>query len=230
MPRKPPLTASLKPENDLLERGYRLIIGIDEAGRGAWAGPVYAGAVCLPLDRADLSMVLAGVRDSKQMTARSRSILIAQIQTVALAWGVGSASAAEIDSLGIVPATCLAMRRALEAAAASLTPEYLLLDSIKCADIDTWGYPYHAMVGGDRLSLSIAAASVLAKVSRDEHMRQMHLLYPDYGFSIHKGYGTARHHHALNTIGTCPIHRMSFSPMTPKSKPKRKRESATENP
>lgn len=215
MPRKPGITASLKFERDLAAEGKRLIVGIDEAGRGAWAGPVFAGAVCLPIEDADLSARLEGVRDSKQMTPRNRARLIAVIQHYALAWGVGSASAAEIDSLGIVPATCLAMRRALHMAAntGSITPDFLLLDSIRCADLATWGAPYRAMIGGDRLSLSIAAASVLAKVSRDEMMRGMHLIHPDYGFAEHKGYGTARHAAALRQFGACAIHRMSFAPM-----------------
>ncbi|MDX2162730.1 MAG: ribonuclease HII [bacterium] len=214
MPRKA-ITAALKPEHALIAQGRRVIVGIDEAGRGAWAGPVYAGAVILPLDRGDLSEVLAGVRDSKQMTARARSLLIATIKLHALAWGVGAASSAEIDTLGIVAATCLAMRRAFDqvTAHAPLAPDHLLLDSIKCADLDTWGVPYQSMVRGDRLSLSIAAASVLAKVTRDEVMRDMHLLYPQYHFHDHKGYGTAKHRAALQTFGACAIHRMSFAPM-----------------
>lgn len=214
MPRKT-ITAGLKPEQDLIAQGKRCIIGIDEAGRGAWAGPVFAGAVMLPLDRSDLTNLLAGVRDSKQMTARSRGLLIAAIKMYALAWGVGSAEHHEIDALGIVPATCLAMKRALDQAISRApTPaDFLLLDSIKCADLSTWGYPYTAMIKGDRLSLSIAAASVLAKVSRDDHMREMHLLYPNYGFNIHKGYGTAKHQMAIHEYGACAIHRMSFAPL-----------------
>jgi ribonuclease HII len=217
--RSPIITASLKPERDLAEHGYNCIVGIDEAGRGAWAGSVYAGAVCLPIHNADLSTVLAGVRDSKQMTARARSLLIGAIQINALAWGVGSATAHEIDQMGIVPATCLAMRRALAmlTESASIKPDFLLLDSIKCRDIDTWKLPYQAIIKGDRLSLSIAAASVLAKVTRDDYMREMHLLYPQYEFAAHKGYGTAKHRAALDQYGTSAIHRMSFAPCKPRT-------------
>jgi ribonuclease HII len=215
-----PKTAALKPEHDLIVRGQRLIVGMDEAGRGAWAGPVFAGAVMLPLDRPDLSTALAGVRDSKQMTAHARGVLIAAIKMTALAWGIGSASHHEIDTLGIVPATCLAMRRALDQVTASAPnpPDFLLLDSIRCVDIDTWGLPYQAMVNGDRLSLSIAAASVLAKVSRDEYMREISLKYPKYGFSAHKGYGTTLHRAAIDELGVCGIHRMSFAPMNTRKK------------
>jgi len=198
-----------------MARGQRLIVGIDEAGRGAWAGPLFAGAVMLPLDRPDLMTILAGVRDSKQMTARARSLLIITIQITALAWGVGSASHDEIDTLGIVPATCLAMKRALDAALerAPAAPDFLLLDSIKCVNIDSWRLPYQALVKGDQRSLSIASASVLAKVSRDEYMRAISLKYPHYGFSLHKGYGTAKHRAALDEFGACSIHRMTFAPM-----------------
>lgn len=218
MPNKHPITAGLKPEQSLIEQGYRYIVGIDEAGRGAWAGSVYAGAVCLPLDDANLSINLAGVRDSKQMSSRARSLRISNVQLYAHAWGVGAASAQEIDALGIVPATCLAMRRALDAliSTASIQPDFLLLDLIKCHNIDTWGYPYQTMPKGDQHSLSIASASVLAKVSRDNHMREMQLIYPQYDFAIHKGYGTTRHRTALDAYGTCAIHRKSFSPCKPR--------------
>ncbi len=212
MPRKT-LTAGLKRELELVALGKRQIVGIDEAGRGAWAGAVYAGAVILPLENPELALMLAGVRDSKQMTPSSRARLISTIKMHAVAWGVGFASCTEIDTLGIVPATCLAMHRALEQASQTASPDYLMIDSIKCVDPYTWELPYESIVGGDRLSLSIAAASVLAKVSRDEHMREMHLVYPAYGFSQHKGYGTASHRAAIQEHGACAIHRMTFAPM-----------------
>lgn len=212
MPRKT-RTAGLKRELELIAQGRRQIVGIDEAGRGAWAGAVYAGAAILPLDNPELTLLLAGVRDSKQMTPGSRARLISTIKMHAVAWGVGFATCAEIDTLGIVPATCLAMHRALEQASLTETPDYLMVDSIKCADMSVWGLPYESIVGGDRVSLSIAAASVLAKVSRDEHMREMHLIYPNYGFSQHKGYGTASHRAALQAHGACAIHRMTFAPL-----------------
>jgi ribonuclease HII len=203
-------TASLSYEYDLLARGYRVVAGIDEAGRGAWAGPVAAGAVCLPLERADLPDLLAGVYDSKQMTARARANLVSRIQTAARAWGVGSADAGEIDRLGIVAATCLAMQRALEIAMQMVTPDYLLIDSIRWTNLTL---PHSALVKGDSLSLSIAAASILAKVTRDGWMVEYDRQYPGYSFAAHKGYGVAAHHAAIRERGVTPIHRMSFAPM-----------------
>ncbi len=164
-------TASLTLERDLLAQGYRRIVGIDEAGRGAWAGPVAAGAVCLPLERPDLLQALEGVYDSKQLSASTREGLIERIQTTALAWGVGRAEAGEIDSLGIVPATCLAMRRAVDRMRQhfpAIDPDYLLLDWIRWQGYEQ--LDYQTVVRGDSRSLSIAAASVLAKVSRDGWM------------------------------------------------------------
>ncbi len=204
-----PQTASLQIEQTHWAEGRRYVVGLDEAGRGTWAGPVVAGAVCLPSDRHDLTQSLAGVRDSKQMTARQRTRLLESIQRVALSHATGFASSAEIDALGIVPATRLAMRRALEKLA--VQPDYLLLDSIKWDDPQH--IPFQSIIRGDSLSLSIAAASVLAKVWRDEHMYRLDEIYPAYGFHQHKGYGTARHLAALRTHGPCPEHRMSFAPI-----------------
>jgi ribonuclease HII len=206
-------TASLSFERDLIALGCRAIAGLDEVGRGAWAGPVVAGAVVLPLDRADLLTVLDGARDSKDMTARARAALVDRIQGTALAWGVGRAEAAEIDTLGIVPATCLAMDRALEVVRQTLAPDFLLLDSIRWRDLDRKGIPHLALIRGDSLSLSIAAASILAKVQRDQWMVEYDALYPQYGFSRHKGYGVPQHAGAIAQHGACPIHRMSFAPL-----------------
>ena len=206
-------TASLNYELNLTAQGYRIIAGIDEVGRGAWAGPVVAGAVCLPLERTDLSIVLEGVRDSKQLSPRARAALIERIQHTAIAWGIGLSNHGEIDQLGIVPATCLAMQRALEDTeqrAPHVQPEFLLLDSIRWRDLKQ---PHLALVKGDQLCLSIAAASVLAKVYRDNLMVELDSAYPDYGFAIHKGYGTPKHQAALKAHGTSPIHRMSYAPM-----------------
>jgi ribonuclease HII len=203
------LTASLQFEEACWTVGCRYVIGVDEVGRGTWAGPVAAGAVCLPHDRADLMHVLEGVRDSKQMTPRQRERLVDRIKDTAVAWGIGSATSAEIDAYGIVPATRLAMQRALENT--KLQPDYLLLDSIKwiaSADI-----PYQSIVRGDTLSLSIASASVLAKVWRDDYMRQVDKSYPVYLFGQHKGYGTAKHAAALHQYGACDEHRRSFAPL-----------------
>jgi ribonuclease HII len=209
-------TASLRFERSLWEQGYTCIAGLDEVGRGALAGPVVAGAVCLPAGRDDLSTVLEGVRDSKQLTARARENLIERIQAAASGWGVGEASSEEIDTIGIVPATCLAMERALEAmlnAFPNLQPDYLLLDSIKWRGRKPISLPHQALVKGDSLSLTIAAASVLAKVHRDTLMIAYDQQYPGYEFAVHKGYGVARHHALLREHGASPIHRMTFAPL-----------------
>lgn len=221
MPRrslKPPKTASLSLEQGLWAHGWRAVFGVDEAGRGAWAGPVTAAAVCLDPDAPNLSR-LEGVNDSKQLSARARAELIGRIQASALAWGIGMATHAEIDSYGIVPATCLAMRRALDAAASAFTAvhaDYLLLDSIRWPERTL---PYEAIVRGDQRSLSIAAASILAKVWRDDYMTQLDLTYPGYQFARHKGYGTATHRAALEALHPSPVHRLSFAPMRQQSQP-----------
>jgi ribonuclease HII len=215
-------TASLKFERDLIARGYRCIAGIDEAGRGAWAGPVVAGAVCLPLERDDLAQVLEGVYDSKQISAQVREELIDQIKATALGWGVGRAEAGEIDEYGIVSATCLAMRRAVDALIASapqLNPDYLLLDQINWRGFPNRAINYQTVIRGDSLSLSIAAASVLAKVTRDAWMVEYDAAYPNYGFAEHKGYGVRQHQAALREYGASPLHRMSFEPLRPKLLP-----------
>ncbi|MCC6804574.1 MAG: ribonuclease HII [Anaerolineae bacterium] len=208
-------TASLQLERELIAQGYRCIVGIDEAGRGAWAGPVVAGAVVLPLERDDLPERLAGVYDSKQLTAPIREALVERIQSTALAWGVGRAEAGEIDALGIVPATCLAMRRAVEylLASAALQPDFLLIDLIRWQGFAERRIPYRAVVRGDSRSLSIASASVLAKVTRDRWMIEYDAAYPQYGFAAHKGYGVARHQVALRDFGATPLHRMSYKPL-----------------
>jgi ribonuclease HII len=208
-------TAPLQLERDLLAQGYRCIVGIDEAGRGAWAGPVVAGAVCLPLDRDDLTAVLDGVYDSKQLTVSVRESLIDRIKATALAWGVGRAEAHEIDDLGIVPATCLAMRRALDQIidqSSDIDPDFLLIDMIRWRGFPRKRIPYRAVVRGDSLSLSIASASVLAKVTRDNWMREYDAAYPQYGFAAHKGYGVPRHQAALRDFGVTPLHRLSWRP------------------
>lgn len=206
-------TASLAHERDLRARGTGAIIGLDEAGRGAWAGPVVAGAVCLPLERDDLLTLLSGVRDSKQLNPHRRARLASRIARVAAAWGVGAASNAEIDSLGIVPATCLAMERALAAAMSAaplMKPTYLLIDAIHWPQLEL---PHRALIRGDQQSLSIAAASILAKVHRDQLMTDLDRQYPGYGFATHKGYGTAAHRAALAAYGMTPAHRASFAPL-----------------
>lgn len=194
-------------EQALWMAGIALVAGVDEAGRGAWAGPVAAGAVILP-QRAGLETSLPGVRDSKQMTARQREYWAGQIRAAAHAWGVGFASAQEIDALGIVPATRLAMQRAL----AQLAPaaQYLLVDALRLPQVCL---PQEALIKGDVRVLSIAAASVLAKTARDAHMVEMDAAYPGYDLARHKGYGTQLHRAALRRLGPCAIHRRSFAPV-----------------
>lgn len=203
------MTASLHFEEGCWTAGLHHVIGIDEVGRGTWAGPVAAGAVCLPHDRTDLLTVLKGVRDSKQMTPRQRESLVERIKETAVAWGIGSATSEEIDAFGIVPATRLAMERALENT--KLQADYLLLDSIKW--LDPYHIPFQSIIRGDTLSLSIASASVLAKVWRDAYMRQLDVDFPEYSFGKHKGYGTAKHSAALHEFGACAEHRRSFAPL-----------------
>ena len=198
----------LDQEQALFNQGYRLIAGIDEAGRGAWAGPVYAAAVILPLDRLDLSEALNGVTDSKQLSPQRRETLLKNIHEVALAVGVGSATAAEVDGSGIVAATRTAMERATKAL--SLPPEALLLDYITLPDVRLFQL---SLPKADQHCLSVAAASIVAKVSRDQWMVELHQQHPGYGFARHKGYGTAAHRAALARLGPSPFHRMSWAPL-----------------
>jgi len=200
--------ANLCYEYGLRERGFTQIAGLDEAGRGAWAGPVVVGAVILPLDRFDLAHVLEGVNDSKQLSAAMRESLLPRIVEVAVATSVGFASHTDIDDLGIVPATRLAMRRALEGLA--VWPDALLTDAIDMPEIDL---PCTSLTKGDQKSLSIAAASIIAKVTRDQFMDELDELFPQYGFLVHKGYGTTLHQYALRLYGPTPLHRMTFAPL-----------------
>ncbi len=195
----------------LRECGAGGVAGVDEAGRGALAGPVFAAAVVLPLDDPDLLAALHGVRDSKLLAAAARERLFPIICDRAVAFGVGQADAATIDRVNILAATRLAMATAIHA----LTPAAaaLLIDGpIRLAAVPL---PQRGVIGGDRLSLSIAAASILAKVSRDRHMIVLDARYHGYGFARHKGYGTAEHLAALAALGPCPEHRLSFAPLRP---------------
>ena len=202
------MTADLAFEYALRDHGHLYVAGLDEAGRGAWAGPVVAAAVVLPLDRADLADALVGVNDSKQLTARRREAMFDRICQVVVGVGVGSASHAEIDAEGIVPATRLAMCRALTSL--PVRPTHLLVDFVSLPES---GLPFTAIAKGDAKSLSIAAASIIAKVTRDHVMEDLHEQYPRYGFAAHKGYGTALHRDALKNFGPCPVHRLSFRPL-----------------
>ena len=179
------------------------VCGVDEAGRGPWAGPVSAGAVILHPAR-----IPQGLNDSKKLTERARNALEPQIMATAIAWGVGFASVDEIDELNILQATGLAMRRAVEAL--KVRPAHALVDGnyrfvLPC--------PITPVVGGDGKSLSIAAASILAKVARDRLMVEMDAVYPGYGFAGHKGYHAAVHVEALARLGPCAIHRRSWAPI-----------------
>ena len=194
---------TLEFEQRFWKEGIPRVAGIDEAGRGAWAGPVAAAAVILPADPA-IRSTLQGVRDSKLMTPRAREFWAERIRQAALSWSVGMASAAEIDSLGILPATKLAAVRAL----AGLFPSYLITDYLILPEVDL---PQTALVKGDQRCLSVAAASVLAKTTRDALMRELDLQHPGYGFARHKGYGTPQHQAAITALGWCAIHRRSFS-------------------
>jgi len=199
----------LKLEKKLRTQGYDLIAGVDEVGRGAWAGPVVAAAVILPLDRPDLRSALEGVNDSKKLTARQRARLFAVIQETALAVGVGGAGPGEIDRDGIVAATKAAMERAVAMLAPA--PQALLIDAVNLESLIP--LPQRSLNYGDSLSLSIAAASIVAKVSRDRLMAGLDERHPGYSFARHKGYGTAAHRAALETLGVSETHRKSYAPV-----------------
>ncbi|MEJ2737773.1 MAG: ribonuclease HII [Anaerolineae bacterium] len=205
---RPDLSPTLTYETRLWAAGYRRVAGLDEAGRGAWAGPVVAAAVILPPGDPDLAHHLAGVRDSKTLSAARREALLEVIQGHALAWGIGAVPPAGIDELGIVPATRTAMALALQALSPS--PDYLLIDYLSLPDVSI---PQQGLPKGDAAVLSIAAASIVAKVSRDAMMVELGDRFPGYGFARHKGYGTALHQHALAALGPISIHRLSFAPL-----------------
>lgn len=180
--------------------GLHLICGVDEAGRGPLAGPVCAAAVILPEH-----LQIPGLTDSKKLTDKKRRELFPIIQEQAVAYGIGLASEQEIDEINILQATFLAMGRALNQL--SVRPEIALIDGNRETD---FGLPVKTVVKGDSLSANIAAASILAKVTRDNIMVELAQQYPEYGFEIHKGYGTKAHYEALRQYGPCPIHRRSF--------------------
>jgi ribonuclease HII len=192
-------------EMNLWRAGFLAVAGIDEAGRGALAGPVAAAAVILP-QNIPIQKLLYGVRDSKQMTPIERENARKRILEYATSWGVGYAAPGEIDQIGIVPATRLAASRALEKLAQF--PDHLLLDYLFLPEV---ALPQTALIKGDCRSLSIAAASVMAKTSRDALLVNLDQTYPGYGFAAHKGYGTLAHRDALQRLGPCPVHRLSFA-------------------
>ena len=187
-------------EDACKEEGYRLICGVDEAGRGPLAGPVCAAAVILPEH-----LEIPGLNDSKKLSDKRRREVFPIIQESALAYGIGFASPEEIDEINILQATFLAMRRAISQL--HVTPDLALIDGNRETD---FGVPCRTVIKGDSLSANIAAASVLAKVSRDDLMLKAAEAYPGYGFEIHKGYGTKAHYAALEEKGPCAIHRRTF--------------------
>lgn len=187
-------------ENRYFEKGIVTICGVDEAGRGPLAGPVCAAAVILPPN-----LEIPGLTDSKKLSDKRRRELYPVIIEQAVAYGIGLASHEEIDDINILQATFLAMERALEQL--KVRPELALIDGNRQKD---FGLPVETVVKGDSLSASIAAASILAKVTRDDIMVAMAQEYPGYGFEIHKGYGTKAHYEALRAMGPSPVHRMTF--------------------
>lgn len=187
-------------EHRAWEEGYEVICGVDEAGRGPLAGPVCAAAVILPRD-----LEIEGLNDSKKLTDKRRRALYDVITKEAVAYGIAFATEQEIDEINILQATFLAMRRAMEQL--SVRPSLALIDGNRETD---FGLPVKTIVKGDSLSANIAAASILAKVTRDTFMEEQDKLYSQYGFAVHKGYGTKAHYEALRQYGACPIHRRTF--------------------
>ena len=187
-------------ENSLYSNGFKAICGVDEAGRGPLAGPVCAAAVILPK-----GLEIPGLNDSKKLTDNKRRELFPVIKEQAIAYGIGFASHEEIDEINILQATFLAMQRAIDQLEGKA--DFALIDGNREKD---FGLPMRTVVKGDSLSANIAAASVLAKVSRDTLMEELAKEYPEYGFEVHKGYGTKAHYAALTEHGSSPIHRRTF--------------------
>lgn len=187
-------------ENNALTNGYKIICGVDEAGRGPLAGPVYAAAVVLPKGH-----IIEGVNDSKKLSEKKRELLFDKIIAEAEDYSIGIATPSEIDEINILQATFLAMKRAVEGL--KIKPDYAMIDGNKKPNLDI---DMETVVKGDAKSASIAAASILAKVSRDRYMLQMAEKYPQYQFEKHKGYGTKLHYEMLDEFGPSEIHRQSF--------------------
>lgn len=194
-------------ESSLWKYGCQYVAGVDEAGRGALAGPVVAAAVILP--KYIPLKILNGVRDSKEMTPSRRYEWAERLRKLALVWGVGFATSQEIDDLGILPATRIAAQRAIDGL--QITPEHIMLDYLFLPDS---AIPQTSLVKGDARSMSIAAASVIAKTTRDALLEELDAEYPGYGFARHKGYGTAAHRAAMANHGPSPIHRLSYKPLS----------------
>lgn len=187
-------------ESDLYEQGIRLIAGIDEVGRGPLAGPVVAAAVILPDD-----FDVLGIDDSKKLSEKKRESLSVLIKEKALAYSIGIIDNLMIDEINILEATKLAMKQAIEAL--EQKPEYILIDALTLKDVEI---PQKGIIKGDSKSISIAAASILAKVTRDKMMEEYHQKYPHYAFDRNKGYGTKAHYEGIHCHGVCELHRRSF--------------------
>lgn len=188
-------------EEKLYQTGMKYICGIDEAGRGPLAGPVVVGAVILPQ-----TSFLEGINDSKKVSEKKRELLYEQITNEAISWSVGIVDQKEIDKINILNATKKALTMAVEGL--KQRPDLILVDALE--HINTLGIPYQSIIKGDANRYSIAAASIIAKVTRDRIMRQWDEIYPQYGFASHKGYGTAKHIQAIKQYGICDLHRESF--------------------
>ena len=200
MSAREPVLLTMEQEERIRAQGYSAVCGVDEAGRGPLAGPVVAAAVILAP-----GTQLPGVNDSKKLSEKKREQLFDYVRENALAYGIGEASETEIDEINILNATFLAMRRAIENMDAAA--DFALIDGNRIQGLDI---PAECVIGGDAKVLSIAAASILAKVTRDRKMRQLAEVYPQYGFEKHKGYGTKAHYAAIEQCGVCPIHRRTF--------------------
>ena len=189
-------------ENKLREKGFKTICGIDEAGRGPLAGPVVVASVILPADS-----MIEGVNDSKKISEKKREKLYDQILEEAISYGVGIIGQDEIDEINILNATKKGLTLSLKEL--TVKPDLIVVDAL--THIDTMGIPYESLIKGDAKCYSIAAASIIAKVTRDRIMREWDSVYPQYGFEQHKGYGTAKHISAIKEYGLSPIHRKSFT-------------------
>lgn len=196
------LTELKEIENNLYKEGIETICGIDEAGRGPLAGPVVVAAVIMPRES-----IIEGVNDSKKVSEKKRELLYEKITEEAIAWGVGIIDQKEIDEINILNATKKGLTLAIKEL--KIKPDRILVDALN--GIDTLGIPYTSIIKGDAKCYSIAAASIIAKVTRDRIMRQWDEIYPMYGFEKHKGYGTKAHIEAIKEYGLCPLHRLSFT-------------------
>ena len=188
-------------DNEFLNKGVKLVAGIDEAGRGPLAGPVVVACVIMPKDS-----MIEGVNDSKKISEKKREILYDKILEEAISYGIGIVTQEEIDEINILQATKKALTEAIKSM--DIKPQIILVDALN--DIDTLNIPYKSIIKGDAKSYSIAAASIIAKVTRDRIMREWDKVYPEYGFAGHKGYGTSKHILAIKEYGPCTLHRKSF--------------------